>query len=78
LEIRDAGDVEVLRKLGVEGWAGAALYVGKGFRWCGGAGMGMEMEMEMEMEGVQWIPCQRVWGEDGREVCAVFVGRVDA
>jgi diphthine-ammonia ligase len=74
LEIRDAGDVEVLRGLGVLGWAGAALYVGRGFRWYGDEGVGMEMGME----SVQWVPCQRVWGEDGREVCAVFVGRVDA
>jgi diphthine-ammonia ligase len=63
LEVRDEGDVEVLGKLG---WTSATLYVGRGFEGEGG-----------KMEGVQWIPCQRVWGEDGREVCAVLVGRVD-
>ncbi|KAF2015899.1 adenine nucleotide alpha hydrolases-like protein [Aaosphaeria arxii CBS 175.79] len=25
---------------------------------------------------LQWVPCQRVWGRDGREVSAVVVGRV--
>jgi diphthine-ammonia ligase len=26
---------------------------------------------------VQWVPCRRVWGEGGREVAAVLVGRSD-
>jgi diphthine-ammonia ligase len=42
-----------------------------GFEWFGKDGIGRKME------GVQWIPCQRVWGENGREACAVLVGRVD-
>ncbi|KAI4951407.1 hypothetical protein J4E91_004117 [Alternaria rosae] len=71
LEIRDERDVEVLGKLGAQGWTSATLYVGRGFAWYGNGGEGVEMQ------GVQWIPCQRVWGEEGREVCAVFVGRLD-
>jgi diphthine-ammonia ligase len=68
LELRDEGDVEWLGK---QRWTSATLYVGRGFEWFGKEGV------DMKMEGVQWIPCQRVWGEDGREACAVFVGRVD-
>ena len=72
LEIRDERDVEVLGKLGAQGWTSATLYVGRGFAWYGNGGEGVKME------GVQWIPCQRVWGEEGSEVCAVLVGRLDA
>ncbi|KAH7131997.1 ATP binding L-PSP endoribonuclease family protein-like protein [Dendryphion nanum] len=28
------------------------------------------------VEGVQWVPCRRVWGEGGAEVAAVLVGSV--
>ncbi|KAL1793103.1 hypothetical protein ACET3X_008085 [Alternaria dauci] len=69
IEVRNEGDVELLMK---QAWMSATLYVGRGFEWFGeegGAGR--------KMEGVQWIPCQRVWGEEGREACAVLVGRVD-
>lgn len=68
LEIRDEGDVELLGK---QEWTSATLYVGRGFEWFGKGRVGMKME------GVQWIPCQRVWGEEGREACAVFVARID-
>jgi diphthine-ammonia ligase len=68
LEIRNGGDVELLGK---QEWTSATLYVGRGFEWFGKERVGMKME------GVQWIPCQRVWGEEGREACAVFVGRID-
>jgi diphthine-ammonia ligase len=71
LEIRGKGDVEVLGELGKQGWASGTLYVGRGFGCYGNE------ETGVDMEGVQWVPCQRVWGEDGRELCAVFVGRVD-
>jgi diphthine-ammonia ligase len=68
LELRDEGDMEWLGK---RRWTSATLYVRRGVEWFGKEGVGIKME------GVQWIPCQRVWGEDGREACAVFVGRVD-
>jgi diphthine-ammonia ligase len=49
-------------------WASATLYVGRGFTW----------DEEWTMGGgVQWIPCQRVWGTRGEEVMGVVVGRVD-
>ncbi|KAG9196615.1 diphthine-ammonia ligase [Alternaria panax] len=68
LEVRGQGDVELLGK---QEWTSATLYVAREFQWFGKEGVGMRMG------GVQWVPCQRVWGEDGREACAVFVGRVD-
>ncbi len=70
LEIREQSDINILRKLGehnVRDWTSATLYVAPSFEW----------NAKMSMRGVQWIPCRRVWGEDGREVRAVLVGRVD-
>lgn len=70
LEIREQSDVDALRRLGedsVKDWTSATLYAGPGF----------ERNAKMNLRGVQWIPCLRVWGEDGREVRAVLVGRVD-
>lgn len=54
---------------GVEGrkWACATVYVGSGFVWDEVSGGG----------GVQYIPCERVWGRDGKEAKGVVVGRVD-
>jgi diphthine-ammonia ligase len=67
LEIREQGDMDVLGRLGVREWSNATLYAGRGFEWNG----------KSSLKGVQWIPCQRVWGERGREVRGVLVGRVD-
>jgi len=70
LEIRKMADIEVLQRLGeesVESWTSATFYTGGGFSWGKG----------MSLRGVQWIPCLRVWGDDGGEVRGVFVGRVD-
>ncbi|KAH7391913.1 ATP binding L-PSP endoribonuclease family protein-like protein [Pyrenochaeta sp. MPI-SDFR-AT-0127] len=70
LEIREQNDVDALRKLGedsVKDWTSATLYAGPGFEW----------SAKINLRGVQWIPCLRVWGEGGREVRAVLVGRVD-
>jgi len=61
-EFREEEDYERARG---KPWANATLYVGRGFAWDG------------HMKGVQWIPCHRVWGNDGREVRGVIVGRVD-
>ncbi|KAG9386466.1 ATP-bind-4 multi-domain protein [Pyrenophora tritici-repentis] len=71
LEVRKRSDLTVLREVGERAWTCATLYVGKGFEWCGD-GVGAA-----DLEGVQWIPCQRVWGEDGEEVRGVFVGKID-
>jgi diphthine-ammonia ligase len=65
LEIREQGDLDVLGKLGE--WSSATLYAGRGFEW----------NEKSSSRGVQWIPCHRVWGEGGREIKAVLVGRVD-
>ncbi|KAI8936019.1 hypothetical protein NX059_007521 [Plenodomus lindquistii] len=70
LEIRNQADVEGLRKMGedsVKEWSCATLYAGSGF----------EVGAKMNLRGVQWVPCRRVWGEGGREVMGVLVGRVD-
>jgi diphthine-ammonia ligase len=72
LEICEMADVDTLTRLGedsVDTWSSATLYTGRGFVWDREAGMGLR--------GVQWIPCKRVWGEDGKEVRGVLVGRVD-
>ncbi|CAA9962368.1 ATP-bind-4 multi-domain protein [Pyrenophora teres f. maculata] len=71
LEVHEQSDLNVLRDVGERAWTCATLYVGRGFEWCGD-GVGAA-----DLEGVQWIPCQRVWGENGREVRGVFVGRID-
>jgi diphthine-ammonia ligase len=67
LEIREQDDLDTLGKLGVGEWSSATLYVGRGFDWNG----------KGSLRGMQWIPCHRVWGEGGREIKAVLVGRVD-
>ncbi|CAO2648833.1 Nn.00g097820.m01.CDS01 [Neocucurbitaria sp. VM-36] len=70
LEIREQSDMDALRRLGedsVRDWTSATLYAGPGFEW----------NARMNLRGVQWIPCVRVWGECGREVRGVLVGRVD-
>ncbi|KAH4219569.1 hypothetical protein HBI06_181370 [Parastagonospora nodorum] len=61
-EITGEEDCERVRE---KQWANATLYAGRGFEW------------EGDMKGVQWIPCHRVWGSNGREVRGVIVGRVD-
>lgn len=71
LEIRNHGDFDVLRRLGeesVKDWSNATLYAGPGFEW----------NVKMNLRGVQWVPCLRVWGEGGREVRGVLVGRADS
>ena len=75
LEVCDQSDLHVLRELGERAWTCATLYVGRGFQYHDdddddGTGA-------VDLEGVQWIPCQRVWGEQGNEIKAVFVGRID-
>ncbi|KAF2832044.1 adenine nucleotide alpha hydrolases-like protein [Ophiobolus disseminans] len=72
LEIRNMADLRLLSKLGDESvveWTSATLYIGRGFNCDENTGM--------KLRGVQWIPCKRVWGECGREVKGVLVGRVD-
>lgn len=62
IESRDR-DVAYLQGLGP--WAHGTLYAAPGFdpgKWA--------------MEGLQWVPCKHVWGEDGREVRGVVVGRI--
>ncbi|KAF2134312.1 adenine nucleotide alpha hydrolases-like protein [Dothidotthia symphoricarpi CBS 119687] len=66
LEVREMADFEALREEGVREWTSATLYAGRGFE--GSVQIGM---------GVQWVPCHRVWGDDGKEVRGVLVGRVD-
>jgi diphthine-ammonia ligase len=63
-EIREKRDYEKARGLR---WTSATLYVRRGFEW----------DKEWKVEGVQWIPCHRVWGAKGEEVKGVIVGRVD-
>ncbi|KAF1845666.1 ATP binding L-PSP endoribonuclease family protein-like protein [Cucurbitaria berberidis CBS 394.84] len=70
LEIREQSDLDALSRLGedsIKEWTSATLYAGRGF----------EGTATMNWRGVQWIPCLKVWGENGREVRAVLVGRVD-
>jgi diphthine-ammonia ligase len=62
LEIKEQRDVEKMKE---KKWTSATLYAGRGFVW-DGVGNGM-----------QWIPCFRVWGNAGEEVCGVIVGRID-
>lgn len=72
LEIRSPDDTDALRRLGHESvgdWTSATLYAGPGF--------GGEVYKRFSLRGVQWVPCKRVWGEGGREVAAVLVGRCD-
>jgi diphthine-ammonia ligase len=64
LEIRERGDYNKVKQ---NAWTSATLYVGRGFEW----------DAAWNLEGVQWIPCYRVWGARGEEVKGVIVGRVD-
>jgi diphthine-ammonia ligase len=48
-------------------WTNATLYAGPGLEWDAG----------IKLKGVQWIPCLSVWGEGGKEVNGVLVGRMD-
>ncbi|KAF1924360.1 adenine nucleotide alpha hydrolases-like protein, partial [Didymella exigua CBS 183.55] len=73
LEIRSPDDTDALRRLGresVRDWTSATLYAGGGFA-------ADEYLGRLSLRGVQWVPCRRVWGEGGREVAAVLVGRSD-
>jgi diphthine-ammonia ligase len=62
-EIREKSDME---KIGGD-WTNATLYAGPGLEW----------DARMKLKGVQWIPCLSVWGEGGKEVSGVLVGRMD-
>jgi diphthine-ammonia ligase len=53
--------------LKMDAWTSATLYAGRGF----------ESAVTWNMSGVQWIPCIRVWGSEGKEVQGVIVGRID-
>lgn len=63
-EVRDKADC---KRISGRTWANGTLYIGQGFEW----------NREQKMDGIQWIPCHRVWGSSGEEVPAVFVGRAD-
>ncbi|KAH7401924.1 ATP binding L-PSP endoribonuclease family protein-like protein [Phaeosphaeria sp. MPI-PUGE-AT-0046c] len=63
-EIKDKKDSE---RISGRTWANGTLYIGRGFEW----------DSKRTINGVQWIPCHRVWGNSGEEVTGVFVGRVD-
>jgi diphthine-ammonia ligase len=70
LEIKDGSDLQLLSTLKKDGairWTNATLYTGRGF----------QLSKDVDLRGIQWIPCKRVWGEDGREVRGVLVGRTD-
>ncbi|KAF3044735.1 hypothetical protein E8E12_010029 [Didymella heteroderae] len=72
LEIRSPDDTDALRHLGqesVKDWTSATLYASPTFDY--------EAYGKFSLRGVQWVPCRRVWGEGGREVAAVLVGRRD-
>ncbi|PSN65664.1 adenine nucleotide alpha hydrolases-like protein [Corynespora cassiicola Philippines] len=67
VEIVDGGKEEVEALKGLGAWTSGTLYAGPGF----------PVE-SMGTGGVQWVPCKGVWGEDGKTVKGVLVGRVDA
>lgn len=72
LEIREMRDLEVLSRLGEDSmneWTNATLYTGRGFK--------LDEGMKKSSRATHWIPCKTVWGEEGREVRGVLVGRVD-
>lgn len=69
LEVRGEEYVEE-KKLGP--WTAATAYVN-----CRLKGSSAQLESILSSGGVQWIPCRRVWGQDGREVRAVVMGRID-
>ncbi|KAL1654783.1 hypothetical protein SLS61_002532 [Didymella pomorum] len=72
LEIRSPDDTDSLRHLGhdsVGDWTSATLYASPRFD--------VGEYKRFSLRGVQWIPCKRVWGEGGKEVAAVLVGRCD-
>jgi diphthine-ammonia ligase len=70
LEIGHEDDVQTWRELGHAGWTTATVYAAPGFDEVSG-------HVGLDSMGVQWIPCLRVWGDGGREVRAVLVGRID-
>ncbi|XP_014556718.1 hypothetical protein COCVIDRAFT_15936 [Bipolaris victoriae FI3] len=67
-EVSGEEDVGMLKE---RKWTVGTLYVSRS------AGLGWLGSVLEKMGGVQWVPCERVWGEGGREVGAVFLGRVD-
>ncbi|EUC40798.1 hypothetical protein COCMIDRAFT_30308 [Bipolaris oryzae ATCC 44560] len=71
LELSVEEDIDVLagRK-----WSMGTLYIARGSVSLGERLVGGVLA---KIGGVQWVPCERVWGEGGREVGGVFVGRVD-
>ncbi|KAL6156200.1 hypothetical protein ACJBU6_05331 [Exserohilum turcicum] len=91
LEICAESDVQLLGRLGCGGvnsksksngrlegasnWATATIYISQTSPYH--AQLAAVLRASAGGSGVQWIPCERVWGEDGREVSAVFVGRRD-
>jgi diphthine-ammonia ligase len=72
LEVLSEDDVQSLARLSSE-WTTGTLYVSHDF----GYSTQLNSVLVGGGRGVQWIPCQRVWGEGGKEVGAVFVGRID-
>ncbi|USP79736.1 hypothetical protein yc1106_07010 [Curvularia clavata] len=64
------GEERVEEKLGP--WRTATAYVN-----CHLQSSSTHLEGILSNGGVQWVPCRRVWGQDGREVRAVVVGRID-
>jgi diphthine-ammonia ligase len=60
-EITEQGDLEM------DAWTSATLYAGRGF----------ESAAQCNINSVQWVPCMRVWGRDGKEIQGVIVGRID-
>ncbi|KAJ6193503.1 ATP binding L-PSP endoribonuclease family protein-like protein [Bipolaris maydis] len=68
LELRGEHDV---RGLAAREWTAGTLYVSRD------SALGERLGGVVAKGGVQWVPCERVWGEQGNEVGAVFVGRVD-
>ncbi|KAH6629831.1 ATP binding L-PSP endoribonuclease family protein-like protein [Boeremia exigua] len=88
LELATAASPTLLRSLGAESvrdWTAATLYASPSFEWSAGVRASMSEGMsesvnagaKMSLRGVQWVPCRRVWGEGGREVQGVVVGRCD-
>jgi len=72
LAIRSAEDLQGLRtwrEASRVACSHATLYAGPGLDVAAGA--------DMDWRGMQWVPCRRVWGEGGREVRGVLMGRVE-
>lgn len=76
LSLRSPSDLSPLRHLGhesVRAFIAATLYATPSFAAAFRAGA----YAKLSLRGVQWVPCRRVWGEEGSEVGAVLVGRVE-